>query len=330
MTSDNDKVMADIENLIMRLRSAGIDFTDEIAEAMLSTPIEMFSDHDHRAFYHDRPLVFLETEDGGVKTISAPHMIVTLLHHLEIRTNQEIVILGAKGGYLATLIAHIVGPKGKVVIVDPSTEVIEYVNSRLDDSICITCTHMESVDQKPKGLPSSMHRVLVTGQIESLPEWLSEHLVEGGFAIAPIGEREYQNLMKLERQGGEIMETGLGQVIFGPVDIKESIPETPSPEAFAFMIEDALEALDNLEMIDVETRHELDDLIADLRLLPDDLAPPKGEADEEHPMISLLLDKGGLLMSLWPLIQLMSDNRLAHPASPDADLMRGGHEDLIP
>ena len=323
--------MADIENLIMRLRSAGIDFTEEIAEAMLNTPIEVFSDHDHRAFYHDRPLVFLETEDGGVKTISAPHMIVTLLHHLEIREKQEIVLLGAKGGYLATLIAHIVGPKGKVVIVDPSAEVIEYVNSRLDESVCITCTHMDSVDKKPKGLPKAMHRVLVTGQIEALPEWLSENLVEGGFAIAPIGEREFQNLMKFERQGDEIMETGLGQVIFGPVDIKESIPETPSPEEFASMIEDAMEALDNLEMIEPETKNELHDLIADLRLLPDDLAPPQhGEEDEEHPMIRLLLDKGGLLMTLWPLIQLMSDNRLAHPASPGADLMRSGHEDMVP
>jgi hypothetical protein len=47
-------------------------------------------------------------------------------------------------------------------------------------------------------------------------------------------------------------------------------------------------------------------------------------------MIRLLLEKGGLLMTLWPLIQLMSDNRLAHPASPGADLMRSGHEDMVP
>ena len=322
--------MADIENLIMRLRSAGIDFTEKIAEAMLKTPIEVFSDHDHRAFYHDRPLVFLETDDGGIKTISAPHMIVTLLHHLEIRENQEIVLLGAKGGYLATLIAHIVGPKGKVVIVDPSIEVIEYVNSRLDESSCITCTHMESVETKPKGLPGVMHRVLVTGQIEELPEWLSENLVEGGFAIAPIGNRECQDLMKLERQGHEIMETALGQVIFGPVDIKKSIPETPSPEEFASMIEDAVQALDDLDMIEIENKHQFDDLIAELRTLPDDLHPPCADDGEEHPMINLLMEKGGLLMSLWPFIQLMSDNRLAQPGSPDADLMRGGHEDMIP
>ena len=66
--------MEDIENLIMRLRSAGIEFTDEIANAMFETPIEGFSDHDHKGFYHDRPIPFLETKDGGIKTISAPHM----------------------------------------------------------------------------------------------------------------------------------------------------------------------------------------------------------------------------------------------------------------
>ena len=96
------------------------------------------------------------------------------------------------------------------------------------------------------------------------------------------------------------------------------------------MIEDAVQALDDLDMIEIENKHQFDDLIAELRTLPDDLHPPCADDGEEHPMISLLMEKGGLLMSLWPFIQLMSDNRLAQPGSPDADSMRGGHEDMIP
>ena len=40
--SYNIELMADIENLIMRLRSAGIDFTEKIAEAMLKLLLKFF------------------------------------------------------------------------------------------------------------------------------------------------------------------------------------------------------------------------------------------------------------------------------------------------
>ena len=69
--------------------------------------INDFTQFDTSPFYNDRPVVFLETNDGGVKTISAPHMIATLLYNLELFEEQNVVVYGAKGRiYLRTYCPH--------------------------------------------------------------------------------------------------------------------------------------------------------------------------------------------------------------------------------
>ena len=70
--------------LIERLENAEIPVDSQISAAMHSVDISDFTDYDLEPFWYDRPLVFLETTKGGVKTISAPHMIATMLHHLEL------------------------------------------------------------------------------------------------------------------------------------------------------------------------------------------------------------------------------------------------------
>ena len=84
--------------LIQRLERAGVPINSSISAAMRSVDVGEFTDYELEPFWHDRPLVFLETTKGGVKTISAPHMISTMLHHLELAPGQEVLILGAKGG----------------------------------------------------------------------------------------------------------------------------------------------------------------------------------------------------------------------------------------
>ena len=48
---------------------------------------------DCQMFYNDRPVVFMETNFGGVKTISAPHMIVTLIYNLELNESEKYNLL---------------------------------------------------------------------------------------------------------------------------------------------------------------------------------------------------------------------------------------------
>lgn len=320
--------MDNLDKLLMSLRKSGVEIPDYIESVMRKVDIEDYTKYDSSGFYYDRPVVFLETLSGGVKNISAPHMIVTLLHNLELSLGQNVVVYGAKGGYVSALAAHIIGESGVVTLIDPSQEVIAHVSNNLRGFPTVQCHVADNTEHLEL---TNLSRVLVTGQIDELPDWLSAGLDEGGFAIAPIGDRMSQRLLKIEKQEAELFETDLGSVIFGPVDISDSIVETPSPSEMAELIEQIIELISDSGFIKNNDKQILYDLVADLRQLPDDLPPPD-ELDDptEHPMLKLMLEKGEWFVSLWPLIQSMMGNRIASYYSSENDDEFNGHPEFIP
>ena len=320
--------MRNLDELLKILKDSGIEVPSVVESAMKKVDVEDFTEHDSSGFYYDRPVVFLETPEGGVKTISAPHMIVTLLHNLELNLGQHIVIYGAKGGYISALVAHIVGEDGRVTVLDPSSEVITHISSNLRGYPTVECHVIK--DNHDISIPE-LNRVLVTGQIQELPDWLSDGIIDGGFAIAPLGDRNSQRLLKIEKQDGELFETDLGSVIFGPLDISNSIVDTPSPTEMAELIEQVIELMNDAGLVEDNERNKLYDLVADIRLLPDDLPPPE-EMDEpgEHPMMKLMMEKGEWFVHLWPIIQSMMENRIASFDTPKDDLDTSGHSDFVP
>ena len=65
-------VMSNLDKLLSNLKSSGINVPADVEKAMYKVDIEDFTEHESSGFYHDRPVVFLETPEGGIKTISAP------------------------------------------------------------------------------------------------------------------------------------------------------------------------------------------------------------------------------------------------------------------
>ena len=349
--------MAEMDELLGRLQRAGLPLNETIHNAMMSVDIENFTDYDPMPFWHDRPLVFTETEQGGVKTISAPHMVVTLLHHLELSEGQQVLVLGAKGGYLSALIAEIVGPEGCVTVVDPNRQVIEHVRTRLSDHLGnsrFTVRKMHALNRAPPNLPDPLNRVLVTGSLPSLPNWLEQRVGEGGFVIAPLGGRVSQRLVKRERQT-EMVDTDLGGVLFGPVDITETENEPTGPEQLAVLFEDALEVGSELGIFPDEAVLQLADLVGELRELPDTLPPlflhQVEEEDwedeegivfeledmgleEDHPIFQLLAEAAEWLTPLWPTLLALFETHMQHPGAPDEEEEEGHgfgtHGDLVP
>jgi len=346
--------MDEMRELLDRLESAGIVVSKIIEEALLQVDIRYFSDYDPSVFFHDRPLVFLETIGGGVKTISAPHMIVNMLEHMELETGQEVLILGAKGGYLATLISSIVGPEGKVVVVDPSDEVLKHVRRCIKEinlKSGISVRKMKSISLTPPNLPSKLQRVIITGSLKKIPNWIQSKLDDGGFVLSPIGGRISQSLIKREKQGTQYFDTDLGNVLFGPVDVTETESNIPEPQFLADLLEEALKIGKDLDMIDYTDLIKLEDLIVELRILPEDLPPLKfnkfeiGNSNDNsdvftdlstseldnHPLLDILERESSWLHSLWPLLAMLFDVKMAQPGSYQEDnLDFGNHGDLVP
>ena len=341
--------------LIKRLKDAGLPVSEAISAAMQSVDIGQYTDYDLEPFWYDRPLVFLETERGGVKTISAPHMIVSMLHHLELEPGQEVLLLGAKGGYIAALIAHIVGPEGGVIVVDPSKEVVNHVRDKIkivNQTHDVRVRKMRRIGHCPPQLPEPLDRVLVTGSLTELPNWLERRISEGGFAISPMGGRLSQRLIKRERAGQDWFDTDLGGVLFGPVDISETEPEPLSAESISELLRESAVLGEEIGLFSDEIIGRLNNLAQSLDDLPTNLRPlpEQDEFSDEipwaldlellendvHPVIDLLTSEMDWLAEIWSVLITLVDVRLMQPGSPnteDEEERVGGfgrHSDLVP
>ena len=300
--------MEGVSELLNRIEDSGMIVPVHVREAMCSLHLEQFTSYDYDCFFHDRPVVFMETKNGGVKTISAPHMIVTLLHQLELTEGQEVLILGSKGGYLAALIATILGEDGRVLLLDPSEEIIRHTAKALSGWPTIDVRTIEAIEVVPIETPGDLNRIVITGGISEIPKWMEERIVENGFVIAPIGEDINQELMKIERQGDELYPTSLGPVSFGPVDIIESEPKPLTAVEMVDLIETLIETCHEMEMCSQEDLHALAELADQLRLM---------EHLEQEGLEEFIIENMQQFVHLWPMIQLMLAPSLARPGDID-------------
>ena len=74
-------VMSGVIDLVQMLKKTGIPMNQGIIDAILSTEPSDFTDFPPESFWQDYP-VFLRLI--GAKNDFCPHMIVTMLHHLEL------------------------------------------------------------------------------------------------------------------------------------------------------------------------------------------------------------------------------------------------------
>jgi len=326
-----------MSELIQRLEAAGVPLDDLTKMAMEDVNPADFTDFDLDPFWDDRPVPFLFTGFGATRTISAPHMIATLLHNLEIIEGQDIMLIGSKGGYLAAIIDRMVGKDGSVTIIEPHEEVREYTEERLgihqsSGLIRVLRPHdMESSDENLR----SFGRILITGSVREIPETIEHMVVDGGFVLGPFGGPVHQRLLKKERQGDMWFDTDLGGVVFGPMDVGESESGPLDPDSLANHIEDAFDLVGGLVEIEEVTSERVRALIGALREMPTDLPFIDEESTEEeimeHPVVDLLMSEIDWLGPLWPIFNEFLSIDIASPGSEEElpDFL-GGHEDLVP
>lgn len=332
-----ERALTDISELLERLIAAGIPVNSEIFGAMSEVDPSIFTEHSLEGFWHDRPVPFMITETGSAKTISAPHMVVTLLHHLEISENQNVIIIGSKGGYIASLIDWIIGPGGTVSVIEPNEEVVRHTIEcleKIEANGVIRVLGPESMEDPEWNRDVS--RVLITGAVREIPHYLDLLIEEGGFILGPFGGHLNQRLLKREWQGGGWMDTDLGGVVFGPVDIGDSDRNPFEPKLLAEHLEDIVEMMSGAIDPESEALVRLEGLIESLRGLPDGIPEIDEDSTEEeileHPVIELLMSEMEWMGALWPVIGEMFSFDIANPGAPreEGGEMLGGHEDLVP
>ena len=192
-----------------------------LVKAFMDVPLEKFIPEKFLnivKLYEDVPNLFYYDNQNpkSYRTISAPHMITIMLQGLNLTQNDDLLILGAKSGYIAAL-AHKLAPKGEIVILEANSEIaritVENLKQlKLDNKITIIIKN--PLDGAPDLSP--WQKILVTGAIEQskIHPLLNQLDENGGVLFAPIGPEVVQTYTQILRQKNEFFGNKKLQVKF--------------------------------------------------------------------------------------------------------------------
>jgi protein-L-isoaspartate(D-aspartate) O-methyltransferase len=162
----------------------------------------------------------LAYEDGALpiaagQTISQPYVVARMTELLAPREGDRVLEVGTGSGYQTAVLALI---GCRVVSYERQPELAEMARRQLRDLGLSENVEIRLGDGSA-GDPSGelYDGILVTAAAPRIPEGLREQLAEGGRLVIPVGPRDHQLLVVVERHGNEWRERSDGPVVFVPL-----------------------------------------------------------------------------------------------------------------
>lgn len=163
--------------------------------------------------YDDRALPI----DAG-QTISQPYMVARMTELLQIQPGDRILEIGTGSGYQAAILARL---GARVTSIERHADLSAAARERL---AAMGIEGVDSIDLRvgdgsrgePRGAP--WDGILVTAGAPSIPHDLREQLRVGARLVIPVGPRDRQELIVIERRGpNDWQEWSDGPVVFVPL-----------------------------------------------------------------------------------------------------------------
>jgi protein-L-isoaspartate(D-aspartate) O-methyltransferase len=236
-------VPAKVEKLIQHLMKIDVLHDRRLMKALRKVPLEQFIPQelqDPSFLYEDMPLPFY-INGNDFRNISAPHMICIMLEALDLKAGDNLLILGAKSGYIASL-ASCLAQAGEIFIVEANEDIVNLTRANLEKTgfaKTISVYHGSPVDGLPDLAP--WQRILVTGQCDedTLQKLIDQLDEDGGLLFAPVGIPELQEFLQVLRQEDKFLGKMLGSVIFGPLQVEVTYAESSKIQVdFAKLVEE--------------------------------------------------------------------------------------------
>lgn len=133
----------------------------------------------------DRPLAI-----GHGQTCSQPTTVANMLELLDVHEGHRVLDVGAGSGWTTALLAHLVGPTGRVVGVELVPELAEWGASNVAATDRPWAT-LRRADPDVLGVPEEgpYDRILVSAGARQVPDELVGQLVDEGVMVVPVASR---------------------------------------------------------------------------------------------------------------------------------------------
>ena len=193
-----------------QLRNRGIA-DERVLRAMGELPREMFvSDWRQDLAYADAALPI----EAG-QTISQPYVVARMTELLRCKPGDTILEVGTGSGYQAAVLAKL---GCQVVTYERQPELARIARGRLEAMGFGDLVEVRLGDGSEGDPAGALYDgIIVTAAAPRIPDRLREQLKDGGRMVIPVGPRDHQDLLVVERRGNEWFERSDGPVVFVPL-----------------------------------------------------------------------------------------------------------------
>jgi protein-L-isoaspartate(D-aspartate) O-methyltransferase len=183
----------DVERMVDgQIRTRGLE-DERVLDAMLQVPRHVFVSEamQHRA-YEDCPLPI-----GEGQTISQPYIVARMMELLQLCGDETVLEIGAGSGYQTALLSLLAR---RVVAVERIGTLARGARQRLD-ALEITNAVVVQADGTLGWSDEAPYQgILIAAAAPAIPEPLLDQLDVGGRMVAPVGDRDIQDLQVLVRE----------------------------------------------------------------------------------------------------------------------------------
>ena len=192
-----------------QIEARGIHDTRVLA-AMREIPRHLFipPPYDQKA-YDDNPLPI-----GGGQTISQPYIVALMTALLHPESSDNVLEIGAGSGYQAAILSQLVR---RLTTMERVPEVATLARNNLKLLGIGNAEVLEGDGSLGYPQNAPYDGIMVTAAAPEIPQALTDQLAEGGRLVAPVGGRDIQELVVLEKRGGRLIPEYHGGVRFVPL-----------------------------------------------------------------------------------------------------------------
>jgi protein-L-isoaspartate(D-aspartate) O-methyltransferase len=192
-----------------QIESRGIH-NSRVLSAMREIPRHLFipPPYDQSA-YDDNPLPI-----GNGQTISQPYIVALMTELLHPEPSDNVLEIGTGSGYQAAILSRLVH---RLTTMERIPEVTILARNNLKSLGIQNVDIIEGDGTQGYPINAPYNGIMVTAATPEIPRTLTDQLAERGRIVVPVGGRDIQELVTLEKQGDRMIPEYHGGVRFVPL-----------------------------------------------------------------------------------------------------------------